>query len=76
MFSLLVAYVGATTLPAGTDFMKIFQVVGTTAVLAYAGSVAMGSIWFGHSWGRTIKDIIDGVVYGILTAGVFGWLWP
>ena len=24
----------------------------------------------------TIKNIVDGVVYGLLTAGVFAWLWP
>jgi len=23
-----------------------------------------------------IKETIDGLVYGLLTAGVFGWLWP
>jgi hypothetical protein len=23
-----------------------------------------------------IKEVIDGLVYGLLTAGVFGWLWP
>jgi len=76
VISLLCAYVAATTLPAGTDYLKVFQVVGTVASLAYAGSAAMGSIWFGHLWSRTAKDIVDGVVYGLLTAGIFGWLWP
>jgi hypothetical protein len=27
-------------------------------------------------WGTTIKEVIDGLVYGLLTAGTFGWLWP
>jgi hypothetical protein len=36
----------------------------------------MGFIWFGHTWGRTLKDVADGVIYGLLTAGIFGWLWP
>jgi hypothetical protein len=27
-------------------------------------------------WGATIKEVIDGLVYGLLTAGTFGWLWP
>jgi hypothetical protein len=76
IISLLVGYVAAATLPAGTGYLKVFQVTGTTAFLAYAGGAAAGSIWFGHGWGRTVKDIIDGLVYGLLTAGFFGWLWP
>jgi hypothetical protein len=24
----------------------------------------------------TIKEVLDGLVYGLLTAGTFGWLWP
>jgi len=24
----------------------------------------------------TFKEVIDGLVYGSLTAGTFGWLWP
>lgn len=76
VISLLVAYVAASTLSAEADYLKVFQVAGTAAVLAYSGNSAMNSIWFGHRWSKTLKDILDGVVYGLLTAGVFGWLWP
>ncbi len=76
VISLLVAYVAGITLPPGTDYLRVFRVTSTVAWLAYAGAAAMGSIWFGHSWGRTLKDIIDGLIYGLLTAGIFGWLWP
>ncbi|HET6628935.1 MAG TPA: hypothetical protein VFG91_04095 [Woeseiaceae bacterium] len=76
VISLLVGYVAAAMLPAGTSYLNVFQVTATTAWLAYAGSAAMGAIWFGHGWGRTVKEIIDGLVYGLLTAGFFGWLWP
>jgi hypothetical protein len=74
--SLLVAYVAGVTLPAGVDYLKVFQIAGTAAVLAYAGAAPMGSIWFGHTWSATVKDLLDGLIYGLLTAGVFGWLWP
>ena len=46
------------------------------AVLAYAGSAACQSIWFGQPWSRTAKDILDGVIYGHITAGIFCWFWP
>jgi hypothetical protein len=34
------------------------------------------SIWYKRAWGTSIRTTIDGLVYGLLTAGVFGWLWP
>lgn len=74
--SFLIAYVTSIALPAGTDYLKVFRVAGTVAVLTYAGAVPMKSIWFGSPWSATIKDVIDGLIYGLLTAGVFGWLWP
>lgn len=76
LISLLVGYVAAASLQPGAEYLKVFQVTGTTAFLAYAGSVATGSIWFGHGWRRSVKEMIDGLVYGLLTAGFFGWLWP
>lgn len=76
VISTLVGYVAAASLPPGTEYLKVFQITGTTGFLAYGGGAAAGAIWFGHGWGRTVKDIVDGLVYGLLTAGFFGWLWP
>jgi hypothetical protein len=76
VISLLVAYVGSRTLAPGTAYLHVFQVLGTVAILAYGGSAASGAIWFGHGWGRAARDILDGVIYGLITAGMFGWLWP
>jgi hypothetical protein len=33
-------------------------------------------IWYNRSLRATVKATIDGLVYGLVTAGVFGWLWP
>jgi len=74
--SFMVAYVVSVTLPAGTDYLRVFRVAGTVAVLTYAGAAPMHGIWFGQQWSATAKDILDGLIYGLLTAGVFGWLWP
>ncbi len=76
IMSTIIAYVAGTALPAGADYMKVFQLVATVATLGYAGYSVAGSVWFGHLWTRTAKDILDGLIYGLLTAGVFGWLWP
>lgn len=74
--SLFVAYVTGHALGAGTDYLKVFQIAGTVAFLAYSAAHVPGAIWMGHRWSRALKDVVDGLVYGLLTAGVFGWLWP
>ncbi|NND60853.1 MAG: hypothetical protein HKN49_11360 [Gammaproteobacteria bacterium] len=76
LVSWFVAYLLTATLAAGTNYLQVFQVAGTAAFLAYAGGAVPAMIWFGQGKGRTVKDIADGLVYALLTAGVFGWLWP
>lgn len=74
--SLFAGYLGGATLGPGADYLAVFRVVGTAAFLAYAGSMWQEVIWFAAPVGNTIKSIVDGLVYALLTAGVFGWLWP
>lgn len=74
--SFFVAYLTAHTVAAGAHYLQVFRVAGTAAVLTYAGALFPGAIWFGRPWNVVWKDVIDGVIYGLLTAGAFGWLWP
>jgi len=76
VISLFAGYVAAHTVAPGTSYLEVFRVVGTVAFLGYAGSEAQGSIWMGKPWPLTCKAIVDGLLYGLLTAGTFGWLWP
>ncbi len=74
--SFLVAYVASRTLPPGTEYLHVFRVVGTIAFLAYAAGIIPDTIWFGRGWTRAWKHVFDAFVYGMLTAGAFGWRWP
>ena len=76
VLSLVVAYLAGRTLAPGTDYLMVFRVAGTAAFLGYAGCSASESIWRGMPWSITLKHIFDGLVYALLTGGVFGWLWP
>ncbi|MGH7676013.1 MAG: hypothetical protein ACREMV_12145 [Gemmatimonadales bacterium] len=71
-----VAYVTGRTLAPGASYLAVFRIAGTVAFLGYAGSRASDAIWFGQPWSSTVKHIIDGFVYALLTAGVFAWRWP
>jgi hypothetical protein len=71
-----VAYLTAHTVASGAYYLAVFRVVGTAAFLAYGLGNMSNSIWKGQTWSMTIKEVIDGLVYALLTAGTFGWLWP
>ena len=80
LFSLLVGaltgYVAWHVLTPGTDYLKVFQVTGTIAWMAYGIGELPNSIWKGTPGKTTFKFVIDGLVYALVTAGAFGWLWP
>lgn len=44
--------------------------------LAYGIGHVHESIWKGQAWITSLKFVFDGLVYGLVTAGIFGWLWP
>jgi hypothetical protein len=71
-----VAYLAGRTVAPGSPYLAVFRVAGTAAFLAYGVGQLVNSIWAGQPWGATIKYVIDGLIYGLLTAGTFGWLWP
>ncbi len=73
--SLLTAYLAAATLPADAAYLAVFRVTGTTAFIAYAAGVWPQSIWYHRPWSTTLKHTLDGLIYGLLTGGTFGWLW-
>ncbi len=70
------AYLTGHTVPPGVNYLVVFRVAGTAAFMAYGLGQLSNGIWKGQPWGMTIKEVIDGLVYGLLTAGTFGWLWP
>jgi len=73
------AFAGGTAavlLPPGSDPAKIRTITGLTAFAGYALALWQMSIWYRRSWGTTVRSTVDGVIYALLTAWVFGWLWP
>lgn len=70
------AYITSRALPAGSPYLKVFRFAGATAFIAYAVALWQDSIWYQRAWSTTVKYTFDGLVYGLVTAGTFGWLWP
>jgi hypothetical protein len=76
VISIFAAYLSSRTLASGAAFVHIFRVVGILALLGYGAAHVQESIWGGRSWVVTFKHLFDSVIYAVLTAGTFGWLWP
>lgn len=74
--STLVAYVTWHAVPLGAEYLSVFRFAGTTASMAYILATVPDSIWFGRPWGNFGRQALDGLIFGLATAGVFGWLWP
>jgi hypothetical protein len=73
--NVLVAYITGRALPVGAPYLEVFRFAGATAFIAYAVALWQDSIWYKRKWSTTIKNSLDGLLYGMLTAGIFGWLW-
>lgn len=80
LFTVVVAifsgYIGYVTLPVKTHYLTVFRVVGSAAFMAYGLGGIPAAIWMGRPWRSVLKELADAVIYALLTAGTFGWLWP
>jgi hypothetical protein len=76
LVSLLVAYVAVHTVAPGAEYLHVFRVTGAVAFMAYAVGQIPASIWMGKPWSIAAKELFDGLLYALVKAGTFGWLWP
>jgi hypothetical protein len=71
-----VAYLTGRALAPGAAYLEVFRFAGTSAFYAYAFARIADSIWMARAWSTTVKNVFDGLLYALVTAGAFGWLWP
>lgn len=76
LVGIFAAYIAGRALKPGAQYLDVFRFAGTTAFAGYALGLLQNSIWLGRSWGATLRGMFDGLIYALITAGTFGWLWP
>lgn len=76
LVSIACAGLAAHALPPQPGTHAIFHTVGLAALLGYSFGEFTNSIWRGQPWIVSIKYMIDGLVYALITAATFAWLWP
>ncbi|MEP7065872.1 MAG: hypothetical protein ABI889_07575 [Gemmatimonadota bacterium] len=74
--NILTAYVAAHALLPGAPFRAVFRFAGLVSFIAYASALWQLSIWYSRSWGITFKATMDSLIYGVITAVTFAYLWP
>ena len=74
--SFFAAYIASRALASGASYLAVFRFVGSSAFMGYSLALLQNSIWYKRNWGTTLRSMLDGLLYGLLTAGTFGWLWP
>ena len=70
------AYLAAHTLHQGDSYRHVFRVVGSAAFMAYGVGTLANGIWKSYPWKMVLFETFDGLIYALVTAGTFGWLWP
>lgn len=76
IISVIAAYVASRALGLGAHYLQVFRFAGVAAFAGYSLALMQNSIWFGRSWMSTLKSMFDGLIFALVTAGTFGWLWP
>jgi len=76
LIGIFAAYVAGRALTPGVHYLTVFRFVGATAFAGYSLALLQNSIWYKRNWSATLKSMFDGLIYALVTAGTFGWLWP
>lgn len=74
LIGVFVAYVAWYSGGLGDKYLHTFRVCGASAFLAYGLGHLPRAIWYKDPGALTC--VFDGLVYSLLTAGTFAWLWP
>jgi hypothetical protein len=65
-----------SSIAPGAYYLHVFRFVGTAAFMGLALALFADSIWYSRKWSTTFKLVFDGLIYALVMAGTFGWLWP
>jgi hypothetical protein len=76
LVSVVAAYMAGRALGPGAEYLQVFRFAGTTAFASYSLALFQNSIWWHRNWGATLRGVLDGFIFALLTGGTFGWLWP
>lgn len=69
------AFAAWSVLPP-TPVQGVKKTVGFVYFVSFALGLWPESIWYHRKWSTTVKLTFDALIYAVITAFIFGWLWP
>lgn len=72
----IAAHLAGESLPRGADVPRVFHLVALVTFIAYAGGALSDGIWRGEPWRSVAKNLLDALIYAIVSGFAFAWLWP
>src|SRR5262245_24170980 len=74
--AVVAAYVAGKAIQPGASFYAIARIVCAVTFAAYVVGGVSNGIWYGKPWRTAAKEMLDALIYGIVSGAAFGWLWP
>ena len=76
LIGLFVAYIAWHALAGkpGSEYLEVFRIAGASAFLGHALGLIPHAIWYRGM--RIWTVLVEGLIYALLTAGTFAWLFP
>jgi hypothetical protein len=72
----MAAYTAGHSLGPTARGLSVFRIVGTVGTLSFGVGTIFSSIWYDRPWRNYLADAVDAVLFGLVMAGIFAWLWP
>jgi hypothetical protein len=70
------ALIASAVLGRGAAPGAVFRFFAGVSFLAYAAGAVSDGIWKSQPWGAVSKDLLDALIYALVSGAVFAWLWP
>jgi hypothetical protein len=74
--SIFTAYIVFHTMAPDAEYLTVHRIAGCAAFMGYGLGIIQDAIWHSKGWSATWKSIFDALIFGFVTGGTFGWLWP
>jgi hypothetical protein len=74
--SILTGYAAGIVFPAKADHSMVFRLTSVVAFMGYAAALWQMTVWYRRAVITTFKATVDGLIYALVTAALFAWLWP
>ncbi|HMS54864.1 MAG TPA: hypothetical protein PKA27_05645 [Fimbriimonadaceae bacterium] len=68
-----VAYIGTHAIPESAAYLTKFRLCGAVAFCAHGLGWMSFFIWY--RYGKFWPNFVDSLIYALVTAGTFAWLW-